>query len=214
MLIKCQNKHFFIPYINYQFIAHIWFMNFEEDIQNCVAVLKSGGTILYPTDTVWGLGCDAMNEASIDKIFDVKNRPREKSLIVLLADARSVIQYVAAPHPDIIDILENFDRPTTVVYESALGFPLNAVHTDGSIAIRITTDPFCKALIKRLQSPLVSTSANVSGAPTPNIYSMVSDDIRQRVDYIVKYRQDDTSISQPSRLVRIKDDGSLEIIRP
>jgi L-threonylcarbamoyladenylate synthase len=189
-------------------------MNFEEDIQNCVEVIRSGGTILYPTDTVWGLGCDALNETAIDKIFDIKQRPREKSLIVLLPDARSVIQYVAAPHPDIIDIIENFDRPTTVIYEAALGFPLNAVHSDGSIAIRVTTDPFCKALIKRLQMPLVSTSANISGAPTPATFNEVSGEISRRVDYIVKYRQNDNTVKPPSRLVRINEDGSLEIIRP
>lgn len=189
-------------------------MNFEEDIQNCVEVIRAGGTILYPTDTVWGLGCDAMNETAIEKIFEIKNRPREKSLIVLLADARSVIQYVAAPHPDIIDIIEHFECPTTVIYESALGFPLNAVHPDGSIAIRVTADPFCKALIKRLQTPLVSTSANTSGASTPATFSQVSDEIKQGVDYVVKYRQEDDTTRPPSRLVRIKDDGSLEIIRP
>ncbi|RYD58767.1 MAG: threonylcarbamoyl-AMP synthase [Sphingobacteriales bacterium] len=189
-------------------------MNFEEDIKKCVETISAGGTILYPTDTVWGLGCDALNENAIDKIFDIKNRPREKSLIVLLADARSVIQYVAAPHPDIIDILENFDRPTTVIYDGALSFPLNAVHADGSIAIRVTRDPFCKALIKRLQTPVVSTSANLSGEPTPATFDAIQDEIKQRVDYVVKYRQDDMTIKPPSRLVRIKDDGSLEIIRP
>jgi L-threonylcarbamoyladenylate synthase len=189
-------------------------MNFEEDIKNCADIIRSGGTILYPTDTVWGLGCDALNEASIEKIFDIKSRPREKSLIVLLADARSVIEYVAAPHPDIIDIIENFDRPTTVIYDAALGFPLNAVHPDGSIAIRVTTDPFCKALIKRLQAPLVSTSANLSGDATPATFSQISDDIKRKADYIVKYRQDDNMVRPPSRLVRIARDGSLEIVRP
>src|ERR1700744_1017266 len=103
-------------------------VDFENDIKNCIQVLENGGTILYPTDTVWGLGCDALNEAAIEKVFALKQRPKEKSLIVLLAEAKDILQYVAAPHPDIISILENFERPTTVIYEGALGFPDNAVH--------------------------------------------------------------------------------------
>jgi len=188
-------------------------VDFEDDIKNCVAAIQRGGTILYPTDTVWGLGCDALKEAAVDKIFAIKQRPREKSLIVLLADARDVLQYVAAPHPDIIAIIESFDRPTTVIYENALGFPDNVVSADGSIAIRVTNDPFCKALIKRLRMPLVSTSANISGQPTPAIYSMVDAAVINGVDYTVKYRQDDETTKQPSRLVRIGEDGEMEILR-
>jgi len=189
-------------------------VDFENDIKNCIAAMQQGGTILYPTDTVWGLGCDAMNEAAVDKIFAIKQRPKEKSLIILLADARDIIQYVAAPPPDIIGMVEGFERPTTVIYENALGFPANVVNADGSIAIRVTTDPFCKALIKRLRSPLVSTSANISGRPTPAIFSMVEDAIITNVDYAVSYRRDDNTIHQPSRLVRISDDGSMTVIRP
>src|SRR3954470_14581143 len=111
--------------------------------------LQSGGAVLYPTDTVWGIGCDAMNEDAAERVFTIKNRPKEKSMIVLLADARDILQYVAAPPPDIISIVEGFDKPTTVIYQNALGFPDNVVNKDGSIAIRVTTDPFCKALIKR-----------------------------------------------------------------
>lgn len=188
-------------------------VDFENDIKECVHTLQNGGTILYATDTVWGLGCDALNEQAVDKVFALKQRPKEKSLIVLLADARDVLQYVAAPHPDIIAIIEGFERPTTVIYDNALGFPDNVVNKDGSIAIRVTTDPFCKALIKRFRRPIVSTSANVSGQPTPAIYSLVEDAIRTGADYAVKYRQDDNNILPPSRIVRINDDGSLQIIR-
>jgi L-threonylcarbamoyladenylate synthase len=188
-------------------------MNFEEDIKNCVDTVQKGGTILYPTDTVWGVGCDALNESAVERVFAMKDRPKEKSLIVLLADARSVIKYVAAPHPDIIDIIESFDRPTTIIYDNALGFPENVVHTTGSIAIRVTTDPFCKALIKRLQSPLISTSANISGQPTPATFDEISNELKQRADYIVKYRQYDSTRKPSSRIVRINDDGTLEIIR-
>jgi L-threonylcarbamoyladenylate synthase len=189
-------------------------VDFEDDIKRCVETLKAGGVVLYPTDTVWGLGCDALNEEAVEKVFDVKERPREKSMIVLLAEARDVLQYVAAPHPDIIALLEDFERPTTVIYENALGFPDNVVGADGSIAIRVTNDPFCKALIKRYRRPIVSTSANVSGQPTPATFEAVSPQIKERVDYCVRFRQDDNTIKAPSRLVKILDDGGLEILRP
>jgi len=188
-------------------------VDFENDIKNCVSVVQNGGTILYPTDTVWGLGCDALNEDAVDKVFAIKQRPKEKSLIVLLAEAKDILQYVAAPHPDIIAIVEEFDRPTTVIYENALGFPPNVVNADGSIAIRVTNDPFCKALIKRLRVPLVSTSANISGQPTAPTYRSVDESVKNGVDYVVHYRRDDEATKQPSRLVRIDDMGEMEILR-
>jgi len=188
-------------------------VDFESDIKNCINILQSGGTILYPTDTVWGLGCDALNANAVEKIFVLKQRPKEKSMIILLAEARDVLQYVAAPHPDIIAIIESFETPTTVIYENGLGFPSNVVNNDGSIAIRVTTDPFCKALIKRFRKPIVSTSANISGHATPSIYTMVDAAIVDNSDYVVKYRQDDNTVRSSSRLVRIKDDGSLDVLR-
>lgn len=188
-------------------------VDFESEIKKCVQILEQGGTILYPTDTVWGLGCDALNAEAVEKVFALKQRPKEKSLIVLLADARDILKYVAAPHPDIIDIVENFETPTTVIYDGALGFPDNVVHENGSLAIRVTTDPFCKALIKRYRKPIVSTSANVSGETTPSIYGMVSSAIINGVDHVVKHRQDDHVIAKPSRLIKINDDGSINVIR-
>jgi L-threonylcarbamoyladenylate synthase len=188
-------------------------VDFENDIKNCMQTLQDGGTILYPTDTVWGMGCDAMNADAVEKIFAIKQRPKEKSMIVLLAEARDLLQYVAAPHPDIIAIVESFERPTTVIYENALSFPDNVVNQDGSIAIRVTNDPFCKALIKRFRGPIISTSANISGAATPATYKMIDNAIVSNVDYVVKYRQEDDSVVAPSRLVRINEDGSLEVLR-
>lgn len=189
-------------------------VDFENDIRGCMNALMDGGTILYPTDTVWGLGCDALNEAAVDKVFALKQRPREKSMIVLLADAKDILQYVAAPHPDIISIVENFERPTTVIYQHALEFPENVVNQDGSIAIRVTTDPFCRALIKRLRRPIVSTSANLSGAPTPSTFAQVDERIVTGADYAVSYRRDDPTIHPPSRLIRMDDDGNIEVLRP
>jgi L-threonylcarbamoyladenylate synthase len=188
-------------------------VDFETDIKNCMAMLESGGTILYPTDTVWGIGCNALDHVAANRVFAIKDRPAHKSMIVLLADARDVLRYVAAPPPDIIAIIEGFSTPTTVIYDGALDFAENIINHDGSIAIRVTTDPFCKALIKRLRKPIVSTSANISGSPTPATYMQVPIAIREQVGYIVKYRQDDTLVAKPSRLIKINPDGSLQIIR-
>lgn len=187
---------------------------FEDDIKNCTKALTTSGVILYPTDTIWGLGCDATDQAAIEKIIELKRRPREKGLIVLLAEARDIIQYVAAPPPDIIDMVEQFDRPTTVIYTNALGFPQNLTQDDGSIAIRVTNDPFCKALIKRFRKPIVSTSANFSGQPPAPTYGEIDNEIIAQADYVVKYRQDDTGKRPPSRLIRLNDEGEMEIIRP
>lgn len=188
-------------------------VDFEEDIKKAVDTLQKGGTILYPTDTVWGLGCDATQESAIEKVFSIKQRPKEKSLIILLADARDILKYVASPPPDIIAIVEQFEEPTTVIYDGALDLAENAIHENGSIAIRVTEDAFCKALIKRFRKPIVSTSANISGAPTPSVFSMIDEKIIQEVDYIVKYRQDDTAIRTSSRIIRINDEGEITHIR-
>jgi len=188
-------------------------VDFENDIKNAMRVLTEGGIFLYPTDTVWGLGCDAMNFAAVEKVFAAKQRPREKSMIILLPDARDVLKYVAAPPPDIISIIERFDTPTTVIYQGALGFPDNVVNKDGSIAIRVTTDPFCKALLKRFKRPIISTSANISGAPTPAIFKLISPEIIGAVDYVVQYRQDDETVRAPSRLVRVDDEGEITLVQ-
>lgn len=189
-------------------------VDFENDIKQCVEVMGRGGVILYPTDTIWGIGCDALNEAAVEKVFDIKQRPKEKSLIVLLAEAKDILQYVASPPPDIIDMVENFDRPTTIVFEHALEFPENVVHESGSIAIRVVKEPFCKALIKRYRKPIISTSANISGAPGASNFSEIADEIKDKVDYVVQYRQDDLQQYAPSRIIRINDEGEIDIIRP
>jgi L-threonylcarbamoyladenylate synthase len=187
--------------------------DFEPDIKNSIDILEKGKLILYPTDTIWGIGCDALNETAIEKVFRLKKRPADKSLIVLLAEPRDIFQYVASPPPDIISIIEDMEQPTTVIYENALGFPDSLIHENGSIAIRVTNDPFCKALIKRFRRPIVSTSANLSGQPAPKTFAMVSDEIKQGANYIVKHRQNDTIEKNPSRLIRIHDDGTIDVLR-
>jgi L-threonylcarbamoyladenylate synthase len=185
----------------------------NTEVNKALEILNQGGIILYPTDTIWGIGCDATNAEAIKNIYALKQRDDSKSLIILLAEAKDVFKYVANPHPDIVHIIGKFERPTTVIYEQAIGLPNNLINTDGTIAIRITKDPFCKTLIKRLKKPLVSTSANISGMASPQSFNDISDEIKNGVDYVVKHRMDEVSGVTPSQILRIKEDGQFEYIR-
>jgi L-threonylcarbamoyladenylate synthase len=186
---------------------------FEEDLVQSLSTLRSGGIILYPTDTIWGIGCDATDEAAVKRIFDLKQRSESKSLVILVADVRELVKYLSTPPPDIADTIAAFDRPTTVIYEGALHLAPNVIAEDGTVAIRVVKEPFCRHLIKRFRKPIVSTSANISGAPAPATFLDVTDEIKQGVDYTVAYRQHEIAFRQPSRIVRILPDGKLEIVR-
>ncbi len=188
-------------------------IDFLPDVESSLAVLKSGGIILYPTDTVWGLGCDATNAAAVEKIYALKHRPSSKSMIVLVADERDILQYVAAPDMQVFQYLETTGKPTTVVYDNVIGLAENLLAEDGSLGIRITADPFCRQLIKRMRKPLVSTSANTSGQATPAFFAQVTGEIRAGVDYVVSYRQEDNTPATASSVIRWKN-GVVEIIRP
>jgi L-threonylcarbamoyladenylate synthase len=186
--------------------------DFLPDIDRCLEVLACGGVILYPTDTVWGLGCDATNAAAVEKIFAIKQRPEAKSLIVLLAGERDVLQYVAAPDLKVFDYLDSVTKPTTVIYEGIIGLAENLLAADGSAGIRIVKEPFCKHLIKRFRKPVVSTSANISGELTPANFAAIPAVIKSAVDYIVQYRQEDTEPVQPSAVIKWAN-GDIEVIR-
>ena len=188
-------------------------IQFEKDIETCLAVLKSGGTILYPTDTVWGLGCDATAEKAVEKIYRIKQRADSKSMIILLPDEKDILKYVAAPDLAVFDFIEKQTRPTTIIFDDALHLPQNLVAEDGSVAIRIVKDEFCRHLLKRFRKPVVSTSANMSGEGTPKIFWDISSYIIQSVDYLVQWRQDDVVDSEPSQIIKWKKDGSYEVIR-
>lgn len=188
-------------------------MDFENDVTASLQVLRSGGLILYPTDTIWGIGCDATDEEAVKKVFTLKQRPEAKSLVILLADVRDLLKYVAHPRPDIADMIAGFDRPTTVIYEGALDLAPNVINSDGTVAIRIVKDTFCRHLIKRLRKPLVSTSANISGHPSPASFRDVDAAIKEGVDYVVNHRQDDTTPAAPSRIIKLLKDGSVQVIR-
>ena len=186
---------------------------FEKDIEKCLETLKAGGLILYPTDTVWGIGCDATNGGAVEKIYKLKRRSDEKAMIVLVADERDIMQHVAAPDLSLFDYLDKTAKPTTVVYEGALGFADSIVAKDGSIAIRICKDEFCRQLIKRFRKPIVSTSANISGMTAPNFFKEISDEIKNGVDHVVEYKQQDETSAQPSSLIKWNN-GHVTILRP
>jgi len=188
-------------------------MHSDYDIQSALQTLRSGGILLYPTDTIWGIGCDATNAEAVQKIYDLKQRPDNKSMIVLLATERDLLQYVSAPDMEVFNYLDTVTRPTTIIYEGAIGLADNLLAPDGSIAIRIVKDEFCKHLIKRLGKPIVSTSANLSGNPAPHFYNEIDPAIKNGVDYQVQYRQQDTVPRQPSSIVKWNKDASVTIIR-
>lgn len=188
-------------------------MEFENDIVHCLEKLRVGGTILYPTDTIWGIGCDATNPAAVKKIFEIKQRSESKSLIVLMADPRDINKYVSLPEPYIFEYLQTLIRPTTVIYEGAVGLAENLVGADGSVAIRIVKEDFCKHLIKRFGRPIVSTSANISGRDAPANFNDISFEIRKSVNYVVEYRQSDEAPASASTVVRFNSRGELQVLR-
>jgi L-threonylcarbamoyladenylate synthase len=184
----------------------------ETDIEQCLKVLNAGGIILYPTDTVWGLGCDATNEEAVEKIIALKQRPAQKSFVVLAATERDILKYIASPDISVFDYLKNNPKPTTVIYENAIGIAANAIADNGSVAIRICGEYFCRTLIKRFRKPLVSTSANINGEKTPAIFDDIKEEIKSGVNYIVSYRQDDKAAAEPSAIIKWIN-GKIEVIR-
>lgn len=188
-------------------------INFNLDVEKSLSVLNAGGLILYPTDTIWGIGCDATNPEAVQKIYTLKKRAGEKSMIVLLADERDLIQYIASPDLAVFDYLDSTTKPTTVIYEGALGLAENLTGKDGSVGIRIVKETFCRHLIKRFRRPIVSTSANISGEPAPRIFAEIPESIKQQVDYIVQYRQEENNSAAASAVVRWEN-GEVTVIRP
>ena len=188
-------------------------MTRQSEIEQCLAVLKSGGTLLYPTDTVWGIGCDATNPDAVQKIFDLKQRSDSKSMIVLLDDANRLSSYVRDIPEVAWDLVECADKPLTVVYDGARNLAPNVVAADGSIGIRIVRDAFCRELIYRFRKPIVSTSANISGKPAAGAFADIDPVIKSGVDYIVNLRQTEVAKARPSSVIRLRANGTIEILR-
>ena len=185
----------------------------KEDINKALEVLKSGGLILYPTDTIWGIGCDAANEEAVERIFKLKGRDAGKSLIVLLDTENKLESYVSDVPALAYDLIEYAENPLTIIYSESKNLAKNVVHADGSIGIRVTKHPFCEALIQRFRKPIVSTSANLSGEKSPKNFDEISDKIINGVDYVVKYEQDDLSEKRPSTIMKLEAGGRFTFIR-
>ena len=183
-----------------------------KEIPIALEILQSGGIILYPTDTVYGIGCSAFDEKAIERIAEVKKRPATKSYIILVSSAEEIKNLVHHFNEKWIAQIPN-DKPTTIIYPNGKNLPKSVLAEDGSVAIRIVNHPFCTALIKLLKAPLLSTSANISGEPSPATFSDIKAAILNRVDYVVNLPAAQDRVGQPSRLMKIKDDGTFETIR-
>ncbi|PID89794.1 MAG: threonylcarbamoyl-AMP synthase [Bacteroidia bacterium] len=184
-----------------------------EDIKNALKTLERGGVILYPTDTIWGIGCDATNQEAVNKIYRLKKRHEKKSMLVLLDSANALYNYVEKVPPIAHDIIEYSDKPITIIYANAINLAPNLIHEDGSIGIRVAQDEFCKQLIFKFKRPIVSTSANISGEPQPAIFSQIGKNITDSVDYVVKWRQDDKERRKSSSIIKLSPNSEVKIIR-
>ncbi len=185
----------------------------NDEIALIVPILTKGGSILYPTDTIWGIGCDACNVKSVDNIFKLKQTQKDKGLVLLVSDNEMLHQYVNRVHPKIQNLLDYHTRPVTVVYENAKNLPEEVISNDGSIAIRIVQDIFCQEMIRALGRPIVSTTANISTHPVPKNFKDIDTTIINGVDYVVKHRQDEVTNNLPSVMVKLSAKNELDFIR-
>ncbi len=182
------------------------------NIHDAAEGLKAGKTLLYPTDTVWGLGCDASNEEAIQKLIELKNRPAEKSFI-LLVDSVAMLERYVTNIPDVcFDLIDFAVKPLTIIYDEPINLPKSLLAADGTIAIRVTEDMNCKKLIQRLRKPLVSTSANLSGQPNSKSYSEISEEVKSKVDLILNERLNEKML-KPSSIIRVGSDNGVKVIR-
>lgn len=193
--------------------AEILKSGFEDDLRNSLSTLEKGGIILYPTDTVWGIGCDATNPRAVSRIFTIKKRKESKSLITLVDGTTMLERYVSDIPSIAYDLIEVSDSPLTIIYPAGKNLAPGVYDEDGSVGIRICSEVFCTELIKRFRKPLISTSANKSGQPSPADFSEIDKELSGEIDYIVKYRQDDRRKYSPSPVIKINKTGVFEIIR-
>ena len=186
----------------------------RTEVKRAAEMLQRGGIILYPTDTIWGIGCDATNRESVQKIYLIKRRDDRKSMLVLVNSIDMLKTYIRDFPPQAHNILSEAKKPTTIIYPDARNLAENLLAPDGSIGIRITSDPFCRTLMDETGFPLVSTSANFSGERAPDIFGRIKSGIREQVDYVVNWRQDDPAASSPSAVIKLESDGSIVVLRP
>lgn len=186
----------------------------KKEIEQTAQILLNGGVILYPTDTVWGIGCSALSEEAIGKIYKIKQRSESKSMIVLVDTIERLKTYVEELPEIALGLIRKAEKPLTIIYPKAMNLPLGLVASDGSIAIRIVNHPFCRKLIAEINAPLVSTSANISGEPTPMSYEDISTAIKSQMDLIIEQRFETSKNAQPSTIIRLIDMKNFEVIRP
>ncbi|MDR0987869.1 MAG: threonylcarbamoyl-AMP synthase [Prevotellaceae bacterium] len=186
----------------------------NEEIKRACQVLREGGVILYPTDTVWGIGCDATNEEAVERVYQIKQRTDAKALLVLV-DSEAKIEFYIQEVPSIAwQLLEVADKPLTIIYPGARNLAPNLPAADGSVGIRLTTEAFSQGLCRQFRKAIVSTSANISGQPAPATFGDISQEIRSAVDYVVDYRREETGRPKPSSILRVEAGGVIQIIRP
>ena len=196
-------------------------MKAEEILSEALRVVREGGVILYPTDTVWGIGCDACNAAAVARVFEIKRRPDAKSLVLLASELDMVAKYIKEVPPMAIELVEVNDAPMTIIYPGAIcsesgdrwHLAANAVAEDGSVGIRIPLSDWCRQLVYKLGRPLVSTSANISGEPTPQRFSEIPEEIKDAVDFVVPPSVDTASTGRASQILKVGLRGEIEIIR-
>lgn len=188
-------------------------MNRQDDIKKAVEVMKNGGVILYPTDTVWGLGCDATNAEAVAKVYKIKQRDDSKALICLVDSDARLQRYVRNAPEVAWNVMELATKPTTVIFDEAVNLAHNLIAEDGSIAMRITNEEFSKELCYRFQKPIVSTSANISGQPAAQNYCDISEELLNAVDYVCFSRRQEHKPHTPSSIIKIKNNGEIDIIR-
>lgn len=186
----------------------------QEDIKKTVETLRNGGIILYPTDTIWGIGCDATNPEAVKRVYEIKKRADSKALIVLAQSFNAIEHHVQEVPPMAYDLVEYSEKPITIIYENARGLAENLLGENHSVGIRIPKDHFLENLLLQFRKPIVSTSANISGEQAPAIYSEVKQEIRDAVDYIVQHRRDDTKRMPASSVIFLRTNGEIKIIRP
>lgn len=186
---------------------------FYDEVQLAVEFLKKGKVILYPTDTIWGLGCDATNTKAVERLFKAKQRTENKSLIMLIDDMERIANYVKYVPPIAYDLIQNAANPISIVFDGAKNLAKNAVAGDGTVCIRVSESEFCKALVKAFGRPIASTSANISNDPTPLFYSQISETIKSNVDHIVGLYQNEIGVPKATTIIKIDSNGQFSIIR-
>ena len=186
---------------------------YGDDIRNALKVLREGGVILYPTDTIWGLGCDATNAIAVRKIFEIKQRDDGKSVIILVNSVSMLERYVADPPEVALQMAEWSQKPLTIVYDRGRSLAEGVASADGSVGVRICSDPFCDELINAFRKPIVSTSANISGTDAPAVFDEISQEVISAADYVCLYRQNDRSRSPASSVIKVSANGAVKILR-